>query len=123
MEPSLLPALWPIPLGFSLILGSILRRRSVDREYRHGTARWIATIVLCIALSYAPVPGGDVTAGGFPFPIGFMWRHGTFPVLSTLGPFAIISMIGNAIFVRELWWIVSRIAHSLSRRKSGDRRP
>lgn len=120
MEPSLLPVLWPIPLGVALIAGSILRRRSVDREYRHGALRWVATAIFGIMLSYVPVAGGEVVAWGVPFPMGFTWKHGTFPVLVTLGPFAILSMIGNAILIHELWWSATRIVRHLLRRKSGD---
>ncbi|KYF54602.1 hypothetical protein BE04_15590 [Sorangium cellulosum] len=90
------------------MVGLRLLRRSWDPTYRFRAVEWVFAAVVGVALSYAPLSHEDKLAVGLPFPIAYSSQHHGFRELASLGPIGLLSVVGNALFAREIWWLASR---------------
>ncbi|MGK4008957.1 hypothetical protein WMF31_40505 [Sorangium sp. So ce1036] len=103
-----LALLWPVPVGLLVVVGLWRLRRALDPPQRLRAAHRGLAAVIGIALSYVPLSYGDVHVLGFPFPVAFSVQHGEFRELASLGAVGLLSVAGNALFAREIGWLVVR---------------
>lgn len=103
-----LVALVPIVAGIMLIVIGQRRRAAAGRTW--AVCHWVVAACVGTLLCLIPLPvEHGVYLAGLPFPVAFSNQHVPHGEIGFLGPLAILSWIGNAVFAVETWGMLRRL--------------